>query len=187
MVHFHWLFTWLRQQVRIVMSGNKELTKTIESLAESVKSIKDELQTLKHSAIQNGSNPQSSVGTQQSKASISTGGDPEWRRRIQRQTRNQMIGRTHRPHWWRYQTQHQHSLKRPLALSWTIKREWQRQKDKARPIPSGSDVRRSTKWWRLTFRQQLEQQTDQPADCSNSSKGPFILDLHNQDMAHSGM
>ena len=58
------------------MSGNEELTKTIESLAESVKSIKDELQTLKRGAIQNGSNPQSSAGAQQSEASISTGADP---------------------------------------------------------------------------------------------------------------
>ena len=58
------------------MSGNKELTKMIESLAESVKSIKDELQTLKRVVIQNGSNPQSSASTQQSEASILTGGDP---------------------------------------------------------------------------------------------------------------
>ena len=71
------------------MSGNEELTRTIESLAESVKSIKDKLQTLKRGAIQNGSNPQSSASTQQSDASIFTGDDPllvrkpEWRRRIQ--------------------------------------------------------------------------------------------------------
>ena len=58
------------------MSGNKELTKTIESLAESVKSIKDKLQTLKSGAIQNGSNPQSSADTQQSDASISISDDP---------------------------------------------------------------------------------------------------------------
>ena len=146
----------------------------IELLTESVKSIKDELQTFKRGAIQNGLNPQSSASTQQSNASIMTGDDPllvrkpEWRRRILQQTTNQMTGRTHRPHCWRYQTQHQRSPKRPLALSWTTKLEWQRQKDKACPIPSGSDARRSTKWWRLTFRQQLEQQTDRPANGSNS-------------------
>ena len=58
------------------MSGNEELTKTIESLMESVKSIKDELQTLKRGAIQNGSNSQSLAGMQQSDASILTGDDP---------------------------------------------------------------------------------------------------------------
>ena len=58
------------------MSGNKELTKKIESFTESIKSIKDDLQTLKRSAIQNGSNPQSSSGMQQSNASILTGDDP---------------------------------------------------------------------------------------------------------------
>ena len=58
------------------MSGNEELTKTIELLAENVKSIKDELPTLKRGATQNGSNLQSSAGMQQSDASILTGDDP---------------------------------------------------------------------------------------------------------------
>ena len=57
------------------MSGNEELTKTIESFIESVKSINDELQTLEHGAIQNGSNLQSSSGTQQSDASSLTSDD----------------------------------------------------------------------------------------------------------------
>ena len=58
------------------MLGNEELTKTIESLTESIKSIKDKLQTLKCDNIQNGSNPQSSSGTQQSNASVLTSDDP---------------------------------------------------------------------------------------------------------------
>ena len=73
------------------MSGNEELTKAIESLMENIKSIKDELQTLKHSAIQNGLNPQSLSSMQQSNASVLTSDDPppgKKTRRTQRQTRN---------------------------------------------------------------------------------------------------
>ena len=49
--------------------SNEELAKTIQTLTESVKSIQDDLSTLKCGAIHNGSDPQSS-GTQQSNTDV---------------------------------------------------------------------------------------------------------------------
>ena len=58
------------------MASNEELVKTIEMLAESVKSIQDELMTLKRGAIHIGVDPQSSSGTQQSSTDVSASDDP---------------------------------------------------------------------------------------------------------------
>ena len=58
------------------MSSNEELARTIEMLADSVKSIQDELVTLKRGAIHNGVNPQSSSGTQQSTTDVVASDDP---------------------------------------------------------------------------------------------------------------
>ena len=58
------------------MASNKELMKTIEILAESLKSIQDKLVELKCKAMHNGVNPQSSFGTQQSGTDIVASNEP---------------------------------------------------------------------------------------------------------------
>ena len=69
------------------MSGNEELTKTIESLTQSVKSIQDELLTLKRGATHSGLNPQSSsarnkaMGMTWPVITSLQGRNPEWRMR----------------------------------------------------------------------------------------------------------
>ena len=70
MVHSHWLFILAMTAVVRNMTDNEELKSSIDKLTKSVKSIQNELLTLKRGAIHSGSNLQLLPDTQQSSTDV---------------------------------------------------------------------------------------------------------------------